>query len=81
MNIGVGDVRQIETHTAGQLVPEPSAFEVEMTIVKLKRHKSPGTGQIPTELIKAEGRINRSEIRELTNSILNKEERSDERTE
>jgi hypothetical protein len=62
-------------------VPEPSAFEVEMTIVKLKRHKSPGTGQIPTELIKAEGRINRSEIRELTNSILNKEERSDERTE
>jgi fatty acid-binding protein DegV len=35
-------------------VPEPSAFEVEMATEKLqKRHKTPGTGQIPAELIKA----------------------------
>ena len=34
-------------------VPKPSAFEVEMAIEKLKRHKSPGTDQIPAELIKA----------------------------
>jgi hypothetical protein len=33
-------------------VPEPSAFEVEMAIKKLKRHKSPGIDQIPAELIK-----------------------------
>jgi hypothetical protein len=36
-------------------VPEPSAFEVEMAIEKLKRYKSPGIDQIPAELIKAEG--------------------------
>jgi hypothetical protein len=53
---GVNDVRQTEVHTAEPLVPEPSAFEVEMAIEKLKRHKSPGTDQIPTELIKAGGR-------------------------
>ena len=29
---GVHDVRQIETHTAEPLVPEPSAFEVELAI-------------------------------------------------
>jgi hypothetical protein len=39
---GVNDVRQTEVHTAEPLVPEPSAFEFEMAIGKLKRHKSPG---------------------------------------
>jgi len=34
-------------------VPEPSAFEVELAIEKLKNHKSPGIDQIPVELIKA----------------------------
>jgi len=50
---GINDVRQAEICTAEPLVPEPSAFEVEMAVEKLKRHKSPGTDQIPTELIKA----------------------------
>jgi len=36
-------------------VPGPGAFEVEMTTDKLKRHKSPGTNQIPAEMIKAGG--------------------------
>jgi hypothetical protein len=36
-------------------VPEPSAFDVEMAIEKLKRHKLPSIEQIPTELIKAGG--------------------------
>jgi len=39
---GVKDVGQAETHTAQPLVPEPSAFEVELAIGKLKSHKSPG---------------------------------------
>jgi len=32
----VSDVRQIAIHTAKPLVPEPSAFEVEMVIENLK---------------------------------------------
>ena len=40
---GVHDVRQTETHTTEPLVPEPSAFEVDLAIEKLKSHKSPGT--------------------------------------
>jgi len=53
---GVNDDRQTQIHTAEPLVAEPSAFEVEMAIEKLKRHKSPGMYQIPAELIKAGGR-------------------------
>jgi hypothetical protein len=34
-------------------VPEPSAFEFEMAIEKLKRHEAPDIDQIPAELIKA----------------------------
>jgi hypothetical protein len=59
-------------------VPEPSAFEVEMAIEKLKSHKSPGIDQIPAELIKAGGRIIRSEIHKLIISIWNKEELPEE---
>jgi len=46
------DVRQEEIHTIKPLVPEPNVFEVELAIGKLKNHKSPGTDQIPAELIK-----------------------------
>jgi hypothetical protein len=42
----VTDVRQTEICTAGPLLPYPSACEVMMAIENLKRHKSPGTGQI-----------------------------------
>jgi len=34
---GVNDVRKTEILTAEPLVPQPSAFEAEMTIEKLKR--------------------------------------------
>ena len=59
-------------------MPEPSAFEVELAIEKLKSHKSPGIDQIPAELIKAGGRTIRSEIHKLINSIWNKEELPEE---
>ena len=72
------DVRQTEIHTTEPLVPEPSAFEVEMAIEKLKRHKSQGTNKIPAEMIQAGGRSIRSEIHKLINSIWNKEELSEE---
>jgi hypothetical protein len=53
--IGVSDVRQAEIQTAQPLVPEPSAFEVDLPIEKLKSHRSPGIDQIPAESIKAGG--------------------------
>jgi hypothetical protein len=65
---GINDVRQREIHTAESLVPELSAFEVEMAMEKLKRHKSPGIYQIPTEFIKAGGRTIHSGIHKLINS-------------
>jgi hypothetical protein len=34
-------------HKAEPLMPEPSAFEDEMAIEKLKSYKSPGIDQIP----------------------------------
>jgi hypothetical protein len=55
--------------SAEPLVPEPSAFEVEMDIEKLKRYKSPGIDQIPAELIKAGGSKICSEIHNLIISI------------
>ena len=66
MNVhGAKDVRQEEIHTAEPLVPEPSAFEVELAIEKLKNHRSPGIDQIPAELIKAGGRTIRCAIHKL----------------
>jgi len=34
-------------------VPEPFVFDFEMSIEKLKGHKSPGVDQVPAESIKA----------------------------
>jgi hypothetical protein len=53
---------------------EPNAFEVEMAIEKLKRHKSLDIDQVPAEFIKAGCMKFRSEIHKLDNSILNEEE-------
>jgi hypothetical protein len=36
-------------------VPESTAFEIEITIGKVIKHKSRGTDRIPTALIKAGG--------------------------
>jgi hypothetical protein len=71
---GVNDVRQTEIHTAEPPVPEPSVFEFEIAVEKLKRHESPCIDQIPGELIKAGDRTIRCKIHKLINSVLNKEE-------
>ena len=52
-----------------------------MAIEKPKSHKSPGTDQIPAELIKAGGRIICSEIHNLILSFWNKEKLPEERME
>jgi hypothetical protein len=49
-----------------------------VAIAKVKGHKSPGSDQIPAELIQAVGEIKRSEIHKLINHIWNKEELSDQ---
>jgi hypothetical protein len=49
------DIRQMDIHTAEPLVPEPSLVGVEIAVGKLKSYKSPGTDQIPAELIKSSG--------------------------
>jgi hypothetical protein len=35
----------------------PSRLEVEMAVAKLEKYKSPGSDQIPTELIEAGGEM------------------------
>jgi hypothetical protein len=61
--------RYVEIRTVEPLVPDPSPFEVETVIEKLKRFKSPGSNQIPAELIQAGGEILRSKIHKLINYI------------
>jgi len=75
---GVKDAGQAEKNTAEPLVPEPSVSEVELAIDKLKSHKSPGSNQIPTELIKAGDRTICLEIRKLISSIWKKEKLPEE---
>jgi hypothetical protein len=71
---GVHNFRQMDIHTAEPLVPEPSLVKVEIAIGKFKSYKSPGSGQILAELIKAQGETLCSVIHKLICSIWNKEE-------
>jgi hypothetical protein len=41
--------------TAEPLVPGPNCLEVEIAIAKLKKYKSPGSDQLPAELIQVGG--------------------------
>jgi hypothetical protein len=75
---GVNEVRQAEIHTAEPLVPQPSAFEVELAIENLRSHKLPDIDQIPAKLIKVEGRKIHYEIHKLIISTWNKEELPEE---
>jgi hypothetical protein len=77
---GVNDLKKTEIHTAETLVLEPSAFGVEIAIEMLKRHKSTGNDQIPTDLIKAGSRRIHSQIHKLISSIWNRKELPEERT-
>jgi hypothetical protein len=60
----VSDVRQVEIHT--------------IAIAKLEKYKSPGSDQIPADLIQAGGETLQSEIHKLINSIWSKEELPDQ---
>jgi hypothetical protein len=75
---GFNEVRRLKLHTAEPLVPEPSAFEVELAVEKLKSQKSPGIDQILAELVMAGDRTIRSAIHKLVISIWNTEKLSGE---
>jgi len=75
---GVNDVIHTQIYTAEPLVSEPSAFEIELAIEKLRSHKSTGTDQIPAELIKAGSRTIRYEIHKLIIATWNKKELPEE---
>jgi hypothetical protein len=64
----------MDIHTAEPLVPEPSLVEVATATGKMKSYKSPGTDQIPAELIKARGETLYSEIHRLICTMWSKEE-------
>jgi len=70
--------RQEYVHTSEQLVTQPSASEVEMSIEKLKGHRSPGIDQIPAELIKGGSRKICSEIHKVIHALWNKEDLPEE---
>jgi hypothetical protein len=59
----------MDIHAAEPLVPEPSLVEVEISIGELKSYKSPGSYQIPAELIKAGGETLCPEIHKLICSV------------
>jgi hypothetical protein len=65
----VSDVRQIELHTAELLVHGASRLDVDIAIAKLKKYESPGSDQIPAELIQAGGKTLLSAIHKLINSV------------
>jgi hypothetical protein len=71
---------EIGTHTAEQLVPEPSSFEVEIN-EKLKMCKSLGIDQILAQLNQTGGNTICSGIHKLINSIWHKEELPKQRKE
>jgi hypothetical protein len=75
---GTSDVRQTKIHTEEQSVPQPSAFEIEMTIEKLKRHNHQLLKKSQQKWLRQGGRTIRSEIHTLINSIWNKDELSEE---
>jgi hypothetical protein len=74
----VSDIKQIEIHTAEPIVPGSNHLEVELAIAKLKKYKSPSSGQIPAEMSQAGGETFVYMIHRLINSLWNKSELHDQ---
>jgi hypothetical protein len=68
------DVKQTEIHKIEPILPGPSRLEFAITIAKLKEYKSPGSDQIPAELIQSGGEMLPSAIHKLITSISNKDQ-------
>jgi hypothetical protein len=50
-------------------VPDPSPFDVEIAIAKLKKYKSPDSDRIPADLIQVRGETLLSEVHKIINSV------------
>jgi hypothetical protein len=61
--------RQVQRHAPELLLHNPSPFKVEIAITKFNNKKSPGSDQIPAELIQAGGEILVSVFYKLITSI------------
>jgi hypothetical protein len=72
--LGVHDVQQMDINTVESLVPEPSLFEVEIAVGKLKSCQFSDTDQTPAVLIKAEGETLCSDLHKFISPTWNKEE-------
>lgn len=66
---GINDVWQTEMYIVKPFVPEPSSFQVEVTIENLERYKPPSIVHILAELVHVEGNKLCCETHELTNSV------------
>ena len=64
------DVREIQTQTAKPLIRESTLLEVEITIEKLKKYRSPGIDHIPAGLIQDGGNSLLTEIYKLVQYML-----------
>jgi hypothetical protein len=71
--MGLVHARQTEIHSTEPLVSEPSAFEIEMAIEKLKRQITKYWSN-PSKNDSSRDKTICSKIRTLTNSVWNKEE-------
>jgi hypothetical protein len=65
-------------HRAEPLLPDSSPFEVEIAVAKLKMYRSPGSDQIPEEVVQGGGETLWSEILKLVNYTWNKGELFDQ---
>jgi hypothetical protein len=70
----VNDVRQMEMHTAEQLVCDPTPYEVEILIANFENYKLSGIDHISAKLIQAGGEILRSRGHKPTNDVWNRVE-------
>jgi hypothetical protein len=65
----------VSLHSYGRTISTWShRLDIEIAIAKLTNNKSPGSDQIPAELIQAGGEILLYAIHKLINSVWNKEE-------
>jgi hypothetical protein len=67
---GVSNIRKKKIHTAESLVSCPSPSDVDIAIAKTKKHnKASCSDEMIAELLEAEGKVLRSNIYKVINSV------------